>query len=106
MVGQFFTGVGMDGAGQGHSAIAALGLLPGATGAGSPGLGIVFKVADGDQRGTVRPAVTLEILRQLGAITPSELQALEKFGPTFPLNNFRKIHVGDARPSFTLHRSG
>lgn len=84
----------------------AIGLLPGAMGAGLPGLGIVFKVADGDQRGAVRPAVTLEILRQLGAITPAELEALSKYGPSFPLYNFRKIHVGDARPSFTLHRSG
>jgi L-asparaginase II len=84
----------------------ALGLLPGALGAGSPGLGIVFKVADGDQRGSVRPAVTVEILRQLGALSPAELEALAKYGPSFPLYNFRKIHVGEARPCFKLHRAG
>ena len=46
------------------------------------------------------------ILRQLGAITPEELERLAEYGPQFPIYNFRKIHVGDARPSFTLHRSG
>ena len=84
----------------------ALGLLPGALGAGSPGLGIVFKVADGDQRGSVRPAVTLEILRQLGAISTAALEALASYGPSYPLYNYRKTHVGDARPCFTLHRAG
>jgi hypothetical protein len=45
-------------------------------------------------------------LRQLGAITPQELSELAEFGPTFPLYNYRKIHVGDARPCFKLQRSG
>ncbi len=94
----------------------ALGLLPGTMGPNSPALGIVFKVSDGDlksrthlpgdQRGAVRPAVTLEILRQLGAITGAELEALAEYGPTFPLYNFRKLQVGGGRPCFKLQRAG
>ena len=79
-----------------------VGIMPGAIAAGSPALGISIKVSDGDLRGRARPAVTLEILRQLGAITPQELQALAEFGPVIPLYNFRQIHVGDARPSLEI----
>lgn len=84
----------------------AIGVLPGAISAGSPGLGISFKVADGDQRDLVRPAVTLEILRQLEVLSPDEFEALAQYGPSIPLYNYREIHVGDARPAFKLHRSG
>jgi hypothetical protein len=50
----------------------------------------------------VRQAVTLEVLRQLGAITSAELQALAKFGPAYPLYNWRKLLVGEARTCFEL----
>src|SRR6185503_10532778 len=52
-----------------------IGLLPGALSADSPGIGIALKVSDGDasrmamdlvHMPRVRPAVTLEVLRQLG----------------------------------------
>jgi L-asparaginase II len=79
-----------------------IGLMPGALGLGSPALGIAFKVADGDARQKVRPAVALEILRQLGALSPDELIALAEFGPTFPVPNWRKIIIGQAYPLFTL----
>ena len=53
----------------------ALGIMPSAIGPGSPGVGIAFKIADGDLNirksngdtyNRARPAVALEILRQMG----------------------------------------
>ncbi len=99
------------GGAEGYQAMA---VRPGVLGAGSPGLGIAFKVSDGDlaghsrssgePHGTARPAVALEILRQLGAITAAELQALADYGPCFELRNLRRLLIGQARPCFTLQR--
>jgi L-asparaginase II len=75
--------------------------MPGAIKPGSPGMGIALKIADGDLVGRARPAVTLEILKHLGAITPSELDELADLGPTFPVKNWRYIVVGEAQP--TIH---
>ena len=91
----------------------AMGILAGVMGTESPGIGIAFKVADGDLsvrdatgsfRNRVRPAVALEILRQLGAISEKELEGLAEFGPIRPVTNHRKIVVGESRPAFTLQR--
>jgi L-asparaginase II len=79
-----------------------LGLLPGAFGSHSPAVGIALKISEGDQRGQVRQAVALEVLRQLGALSPDELEALAKFGPTYQLYNWRKLLVGEAHPCFRL----
>ncbi len=79
-----------------------IGLLPGALGPDSPALGIAIKISDGDLRKSVRPAVVLEILRQLGALSEGQQQALAAFGPRFPIYNWRKLTVGEARPVFTL----
>jgi L-asparaginase II len=91
-----------------------VGLLPGALGPGSPALGIALKIADGDlgahsrgagePGGHARPAVILEVLRQLGAVSAAELETLAFFGPRYPLQNWRKLHVGDGRPCFELSR--
>jgi L-asparaginase II len=92
----------------------ALGILAGALGAESVGIGIAFKVADGDAsirqadgsfRNRVRPAMALEILRQLGYVSQAELDGLAEFGPVKPILNYRKIVVGEARPAFTLQRA-
>jgi L-asparaginase II len=92
-----------------------LGILPGVLGADSPGIGIAIKISDGDASirradgstyHRVRPAVALEILRQLGAISEKELAALSEFGPVKPLTNWRKLAVGESRPAFTLERTG
>jgi L-asparaginase II len=93
----------------------AMGIFPGALGEGSPAVGISIKISDGDigahvpakygYAGRVRPAAALEILRQLGAISPSELESLATFGPVYPLHNWRNTAVGDARPCFTLVRA-
>jgi L-asparaginase II len=94
----------------------AMGVLPGALRAESPGLGITFKISDGDlkghnrpvedPRGRVRPAVALEILFQLGVISETELKSLSDFGPGFPVDNWRKVVVGWAAPCFKLNKTG
>jgi L-asparaginase II len=80
----------------------AVGVLPGAIRPGSPALGIALKISDGDAREKARSAVVLETLHQLGALDPQELEALSRFGPRFPIYNWRKVEVGQARPAFQL----
>jgi L-asparaginase II len=88
-----------------------IGLLPSAIDTDSPGIGIAFKVMEGDlgQRRLdltaftrVRPAVTLEILKQLGALSEAQLNELSEFGPIKPVTNHRGLVVGKSRPVFTL----
>jgi L-asparaginase II len=88
-----------------------IGLLPNVLGPDSPGVGIALKVADGDAARTaldlthssrVRPAVVLEILRQLDVLSPEQEQALASFGPVKPIKNHRGIVTGQARPLFEL----
>lgn len=96
---------------RGAEGFQAIGLRPGLLGAGSRGVGICFKVSDGDllfrtlniePLNRVRPAVTLEILRQIGALKNSQLQELAEFGPSLPIKNHRGIVVGESRPTFQL----
>lgn len=96
---------------RGAEGFQAIGLLPGALSPDSPGIGVAFKVMDGDpgQRkldlqpySRVRPAVTLEILKQLGALNDAQLGDLADFGPAKPVTNHRGIVVGEARPVFFL----
>ena len=86
-----------------------IGLMPGVY--GERGVGIAFKVTDGDKTSMndkletsvrVRPPVTLEILKQLKALNESQLQALEKFGPVKTLKNYAGITTGRSQPIFTL----
>ncbi len=80
-------------------------LMPGARGPGSPALGIALKIADGDRRGWARPAVTLALLAELGALSESEQAALAAYGPRRAISNWRGLEVGEARPRFTLERA-
>ncbi len=92
----------------------ALGIMGGVLGAESPGIGIAIKIADGDlsiRRGNgetynrARPAVALEVLRQMGYISDKELEALRAdFAPTKEITNWRKLVVGEVRPVFTMQR--
>ncbi len=82
-----------------------LGVMPGAMGKDSPALGIAIKVSDGDLRNRVRPSVSLEILRQLGALSQEDLSAFQDFGPIGEVLNWRKIVVGEKRPNFTLRKN-
>ena len=88
-----------------------IGLLPGALGPDSPGIGIALKVSDGDasrmsldlaHNNRVRPAVTLEVLRQLGALSSKQEQALAAFGPGKSIKNHRGIVTGESRPVFEI----
>jgi L-asparaginase II len=81
-----------------------IGLMPGALGADSPALGITLKISDGDQGSRARSIVTLEILRQLGALNESQLEELSAFGPK-TLTNWRKVPVGVSRVSFQLKKN-
>jgi L-asparaginase II len=88
-----------------------IGLLPGRLGEGSPGMGIAIKVSDGDasrlgsgleSTNRVRPAVTVEILRQLGVLSSEQEQALAGFGPAKSIMNHRGIVTGESYPVFKL----
>jgi L-asparaginase II len=80
-----------------------LALLPGVLAAGSPGVGVAFKISDGDADGRARPALALEVLRQLGVLDSLQDQ-LGRYGPVFAITNWRKLEVGQARPCFELDR--
>jgi len=86
-----------------------IGLMPGVY--GEKGVGIAFKVTDGDKSSMsdkletsarVRPPVTLEILKQLNALNETQLQALAKFGPVKTLKNYAGITTGRSQPIFKL----
>lgn len=88
-----------------------VGLLPGVLSPDAPGIGIVIKVADGDasrmgvgleSTNRVRPAVTIEILRQLGVLNSKQEQALASFGPEKSVTNHRGIVTGKSHPVFKL----
>jgi len=83
----------------------AIGIMPGALYPDSPALGIAIKISDGDQKARARPAVTLEVLRQLGALSQNELDMLAEFGPVNPVENLRKLVVGERHPVFRLQRT-
>lgn len=80
-----------------------VGILPGVLRPGSAGVGVALKISDGDAAGRARPAVILEVLRQLGALDESALAALAEFGPICPVQNWRKLLVGEMRPVFNLN---
>jgi L-asparaginase II len=97
---------------RGAEGFQAVGLMPGLI--SERGIGIAFKVADGDasrinenleSRSRVRPAVTLEILHQLGALNEEQSQALADFGPRRLLKNYAGLTTGEAYPVFKLERS-
>jgi len=79
-----------------------VGLMPGALGAGSPGIGIAIKISDGDPTDRGRTAVALAILQALGALNAQQLAEMAAFGPQLQLENYRKLKVGVSRPVFVL----
>ena len=94
---------------RGAEGFQSIGLLPGVY--GENGVGITFKITDGDASRInddletttrVRPAITLEILRQLKVLNETQLQSLAKFGPTKQLKNHRGLLTGESHPVFQL----
>jgi L-asparaginase II len=118
--GEFDCRLMQVGAGQivckrGAEGFQAVGVMPGVLGEDSRGLGIAFKISDGDllfrtlaiePRNRVRPAVTLEILRQIGILSAGRLTELAEFGPELPVKNHRGADVGESRPIFRLTKAG
>ena len=82
----------------------AMGLPAGAVGPGWPAVGIALKIADGDARGWARQSVSLEVLRQLGALSENDLVKLQHFGPRRAVTNWRGLEVGRAEPVFDLEK--
>ncbi|MDD5370346.1 MAG: asparaginase [Anaerolineaceae bacterium] len=78
-----------------------VGVMPEALGPGTPALGIAFKISDGDLGNRARACTAIEILRQLGAISQAEAEALSEFDH-HPINNWRHIPVGEMRTCFEL----
>ena len=88
-----------------------IGFLPGVLHPDAPGVGIALKVSDGDpsrmaldlgHSTRVRPAVALEVLRQLGTLSTEQQESLAAFGPVKPIQNHRGIITGRSRPVFKL----
>lgn len=88
-----------------------VGVLPGVLSSDSPGIGITVKVSDGDasrlgsgleSTNRVRPAVVVEILRQLGILSSRQVQALAAFGPEKSILNHRGLVTGTSHPTFKL----
>ena len=86
-----------------------VGIMPGVI--DEHGVGIAFKVSDGDKASMdddlethtrVRPAVAVEILRQLGALNDPQVKALSKFGPGKVLKNYAGLITGTSKPVFKL----
>ena len=86
-----------------------MGIMPGVI--HERGVGIAIKVTDGDKHSMdsdlaehtrVRPPVALEILRQLGALTEPQIQALSAFGPEKVLKNYAGLVTGKMYPTFKL----
>ena len=78
-----------------------IGVMPGVTGEGAPGLGIAFKISDGDNGNRARPSVSLALLAALGVLTEEELAQLSAYG-NVPLTNWRGFLVGEIRSAFSL----
>ncbi|PJB67387.1 MAG: asparaginase [Anaerolineae bacterium CG_4_9_14_3_um_filter_57_17] len=82
-----------------------IGLLPGALGADSPGIGIAIKISDGDSLARARHGVGLAILQALGALNAAQLAEMSSYGPGVNLYNFRKLQVGFSRPAVKLQKA-
>lgn len=77
----------------------AVGVLPGALAPNSAGIGIAIKISDGDTNDRARTGVALSILKTLGALDDAQLAELAAFGPVKQLYNYRKLHIGESRPT-------
>lgn len=67
------------------------------------GLGLAFKLEDGDRKDRARPPVAVECLRQLGVLDDADVRALARFaGET--VKNHRGDEVGEVRADFELER--
>lgn len=90
------------GGAEGYQALA---LMPDALYAGSPGIGITYKISDGDVNGRARPVVAIELLRRLGLISREQIAARLSHLAARPVTNWRGLTVGEIRPAFDIDLS-
>jgi L-asparaginase II len=99
---------------SGSSGTMGMAILPNALGKISPALGITFKILDGSHPAVfseksevdeelVAPMVATEILQQIHALNPTELEHLASFAGR-PLYNSQHQEVGSYRPIFKLEK--
>jgi L-asparaginase II len=77
------------------------------------GMGICYKVADGDGarlgekdvNGRIRPLIGVVLLRDLGLLSKEQLAALERFDRR-PIVNWRKLPVGEIRACYRSQGGG
>ncbi len=86
----------------GAEAYQAIGIFPDAIKPGSPALGIVLKISDGDQGKRARRAVMIEILRQLKVLSPEQIREFADLGPVLEIRNRCQIVTGEGKPCFQL----
>lgn len=86
----------------GAEAFQAVGVFPDVNQSGTSGLGIVLKIADGDQGKRARRPVMIEVLRQLNILSSDQLSSMSDLGPVQEYRNQCQIVVGEGRPCFQL----
>lgn len=76
-----------------------VGVLPGVMPGHPEGIGIAFKVLDGDAQSRARGVVVTTLMQTMGIMSEEELQPLTEYlaGPIF---NVAGLEVGSIRPSF------
>lgn len=82
----------------------ALALRPGALGPGSPALGLALKISDGDAADRAKATALVEALRQLGALSQTQIVGLAEYG-TRPVYNWRHIEAGEIHPAFVIEKN-
>ncbi len=77
-----------------------IGLMPGVIAEEAPGIGIVIKISDGDNRSRGRSSVTLTLLKAMGVLSQAEIESMDAYG-NIPIKNWRDIQVGEVRSVFS-----
>lgn len=78
-----------------------IGILPGRARNFPTGIGIAFKVSDGDPKQRATGVIAMAILKALGVLDPEGMNALQRYGRR-PIANWREKTVGEIRPSQEL----
>lgn len=73
-----------------------LSILPGNCGSGSPGIGVAFKISDGDPNRRATGALITALLKALGFVQEMSDDASSSFNMTV-LRNWRGLEVGEIR---------
>ncbi len=70
------------------------------------GMGLAVKVSDGDLTNRAIPAVTLSILKSLGAMNNDAFEKVVEYGPELEVKNWVKTVVGEGHPCFEIEFYG